>query len=212
MAVPHTSNRTPLKKRIKDISTLRQAFDEVRFGADRTINLRTHLPTRDEAVRRLESWLRQKQVEQAGEVLVVTGRGNNSEGGVAVIREAAIALLHVLRRKGVVAGHEEHSPGSFIVTLASVRAVLEVGKRRRDAAPPKPADPVSLQELHAETRALLRDLAHRSLEALGVHDNEAFVEGEMLAHFGRLAATIPPGGDREQALRTAIRGALSGYE
>ena len=201
-----------MKKRVTDISTLRQAFDEVRFGAERTLNLRTHLPTRDEAVRRLEAWLRQKQVEQSGEVLIVTGRGNNSEGGVAVIREGAIALFHTLRRKGVVTGHAEHSPGSFIVTLASVRTVLEVGKRRRDPSPPKPADPVSLQELQPETRSLLRDLAHRSLETLGVHDNEAFVEGEMLAHFGRLAATIPPGGDREAALRTAIRGALSGYE
>ena len=67
---------------------LRQAFDEVRFGAQRTLNLRESLPTAEDAVARAESWLRQRQVDRADEVLIITGRGNQSEGGISVVREA----------------------------------------------------------------------------------------------------------------------------
>lgn len=41
---------------------LQHAFDEVRFGAARTLNLRESLPTARDAASRLESWLRQQQV------------------------------------------------------------------------------------------------------------------------------------------------------
>jgi hypothetical protein len=200
-------------RRISGLGGLQQAFDEVRFGAARTLNLRTSLPTGNEAAARLERWLRQHQVQQSGEVLVITGRGNNSEAGIAVVREASIRVLHELRRKGVVAAFVEHTPGSFVVTLAPMKAMLDaVGRRREQAPPPKPATPPSLNALTDETRALLRALAERSLDALGVRDRSAFMEGEMLRLFGSLAATVPEGPDRERRLRTALRAAMSDYD
>src|SRR5882762_974103 len=111
-------------RRIQGLSGLQQAFDEVRFGAARTLNLRTSLPSGSEAAARVERWLRQNQVQQSGEVLVITGRGNNSEGGIAVVREASIRVFHDLRRKGVIEGFAEHTPGSFVVTLAPVKAMF----------------------------------------------------------------------------------------
>ena len=75
---------------------LRQAFDEVRFGAQRTLNLRDTLPTAAAAVSRTEAWLRQQQIERAGEALIITGRGNQSHDGISVVREAVIRLLFVL--------------------------------------------------------------------------------------------------------------------
>src|SRR5262249_26225354 len=111
------------------LSGLRQAFDEARFGAQRTLNLRDTLPTAVAATGGTEAWLGQQQVERADEVLVVTGRGNRSYAGVPVVREAVIRLLHTLKRRGVVTGHQEHSPGSFVVKLAPVSALWESPKR-----------------------------------------------------------------------------------
>ena len=73
-------------QRSEGLKGLRQAFDEVRFGGQRTLNLRDTLPTAAAATARTEAWLRQQQVDSAGEVLIVTGRGNQSEGGVPVLR------------------------------------------------------------------------------------------------------------------------------
>ena len=75
------------KRRGVPLIGLRQAFDEVRFGADRTLNLRESLPSAAEATTRAEAWLRQQQVQQSGEVLVITGRGArnaSSHGSVRV--------------------------------------------------------------------------------------------------------------------------------
>jgi hypothetical protein len=192
---------------------LKQAFDEVRFGASRTLNLRESLPTKSEAVTRAEAWLRQQQVHQPGEVLIITGRGNSSHDGISVVREAIIQLLHLLKRRGVVSGHEEHTPGSMVVQLAPVRELWDSPKRRRDREPPTvPASPPSLEMLDDETRALLRELANRSLDALGIRDREPFVQGEMLKQFGALAASAPDGPDREARLRRAIRVALEQSE
>ena len=55
---------------------VRRAFDEARYGAERTLNLREALPTPEQAVARLDGWIRQRQVDRAGEVLVISGRGN----------------------------------------------------------------------------------------------------------------------------------------
>jgi len=77
-------------RRVQGLNGLQRAFDEVRFGAARTLNLRESLPTGAEAARRAESWLRQHQVQQSAELLVITGRGNNSQAGIAVVREAAL--------------------------------------------------------------------------------------------------------------------------
>jgi hypothetical protein len=200
-------------RRVSGFAGLQQAFDEVRFGAARTLNLRGTLPTAAEAAGRLERWLRQHQVQQSGDVLVITGRGNNSEGGVAVVREASIRVFHELRRKGVVETFAEHTAGSFVVTLAPMKALLDApGRRREQTPPPKPAAPPTLDALTDETRDLLRVLAERSLDALGVRDRDPFVEGEMLRLFGSLASTVPQGPDRERRLRTAIRSAMSEYD
>lgn len=196
-------------RRLQGFAGLQQAFDEVRFGAGRTLNLRAALPTASEAASRVDAWLRQHQVQQSGELLVITGRGNNSEDGVSVVREAAIRVFHELRRKGVVREFAEHTPGSFVVELAPVSAMLEAANRRRQQAPlPPPAAPPTLAALDDETRTLLRALAERTLDALGVRDRGPFVEGEMLKLFGTLAASAGSGPDREQRLRAAIGAAM----
>jgi hypothetical protein len=197
-------------RRISGFGGLQQAFDEVRFGAARTLNLRSTLPSGSEAAARLERWLRQHQVQQSGEVLVITGRGNNSEGGVAVVREASVRVFHELRRKAVIEAFAEHTAGSFVVTLAPMKAMLQAaGRRREQTPPPRPAAPPTLNALADDTRQLLRALAERSLDALGVRDRTPFVESEMLRLFGSLASTVPEGPDRERRLRTAIRSAMS---
>jgi hypothetical protein len=192
---------------------LRQAFDEVRFGAQRTLNLRDTLPTAAAAVSRTEAWLRQQQVDRAEEVLIITGRGNQSEGGVSVVREAVARLLLVLKRRGVIRGHDEHTPGSFVVTLADVSALWESPRRNRGRgiAPPSPTPP-SLEDLDPDVRVMLRNLAERALEGIGVKDTAAFLQGEMLKQFGAIAATIGDAPGREQRLRSAIRVALDQYE
>lgn len=187
---------------------LRAAFDEVRFGPERTLNLRTPMPTGDQAAERLEKWLREKQVAKAGEVLVVTGRGKGSIGGVPVVRMAVLQRLASLRRRNVVKDVAEHTEGSFVVTLAPVSALLETPRRRREPPPPRP-NPLSLEGLDDETRDLLRALAEHALDALGVHERRApFVEDEMVRQFQRLAPSVGEGAGRETRLRAALRAAL----
>jgi hypothetical protein len=198
-----------LKNERRGLSGLRQAFDEVRFGGGKTLNLRESLPSGPAATARTEAWLRQAQVDGAGEVLIVTGRGNKSAGGVPVVREAVVKLLHQLKRQGVVSGHEEHTPGSFVVALAPIRMLWEAPRRKNGRGPKPPAPtPPSLDALDADTRALLRELAERSLYELGIKDVDAFVQGEMLRQFSAIARTIEPDGQREQRLRLAIRAAV----
>jgi len=200
------------KRRI-GLNGLRNAFDEVRFGSQRTLNLRDALPTADAAVARAEAWLRQQQVDQANEVLIVTGRGNQSEGGVSVVREAVLRLLHVLRRRGVVSAHQEHTPGSFVVKLAPVSALWESPRRKGGrGVETLSATPPSLEALDETTKALLRALAERTLDALGVKDPQKFVDAEMLKQFGVIAKAVGTGAGREDRLRAAIRTALEQLE
>lgn len=192
---------------------LRQAFDEVRFGARHTLNLRESLPTAQMATTRTEAWLRQRQVDRAGEVLIITGRGNNSDQGISVVREAVIRLLHALKRRGVVSEHQEHTPGSFVVTLAPVSALWESPKRNAGrGAPPPPRTPPSLEELDEESRSMLRNLAERALEGLGIKDTAEFLQGEMLRQFGAIAGSVGHAPNREVRLKAAIRTALEQHE
>ena len=199
------------------LSGLRQAFDEARYGNGRTLNLRDRLPTAAEAVARAEAWLRQQQVELSNrsddaEVLIITGRGNSSPGGVSVVRSAIEGLVHRLKQRGVIASHREHTPGSFVVTLAPVHALWSSPTHTAEITPPA-LDPPSLEALDRETRALLRQLAERSLEQLGVRgDRDRFIETEMVRHFSALAATIAADYQREDRLRAAIRRALEEYD
>jgi hypothetical protein len=200
------------ERRVNGFSGLQQAFDEVRFGATRTLNLRTSLPTARQAAERIENWLRQHQALTSGEVLVITGRGNNSEGGVSVVREAAIRVFHEMRRKGVIKEFSEHTAGSFVVALAPMSAVVDATRARERPPLPPPASPPTLTSLSQETRHELRVLAERSLDALGVHERGVFLEDEMLRLFGGLAKEIRPEEDREAGLRRAIAAAMNDYD
>ncbi len=195
---------------------IQKAFDEIRFGPSKTLNLRESLPTGDEARARADSWIRAKQVERAGELLIITGRGNGSEGGIPVVRQTIVALFPSLRRRNVITKWEEHTAGSFVVTLAPMAAMFEAPKRRREPAAPLPV-PKSLSALSPDTLKLLRELAVASLRMLGVRSTrrfaERFIESEMTAKFSKLTAALPTtADDPETELRAAIRHALEELE
>jgi hypothetical protein len=194
------------------LHALHQAFDEARFGPARTLNLRNTLPTGREAVSRAESWLRERQASRAGELLIITGRGNQSDGGIAVVREAILRLLASLRRRGVVAEVSEQTPGSFVVTPAPLSALRDAGRRRRESDDPPLVDPANLLALEPATRALLRRVAMRSLELLGAQDPARFVEQEMLEQFSRIVPGVPDGPDREGRLRATLSALLLEYD
>jgi hypothetical protein len=192
---------------------IQKAFDEIRFGPDRTLNLRESLPTATAARTRLEQWIRAKQVERAGEVLIITGRGNNSLGGVSVVRQGVLALFPSLRRRNIITGWQEHTPGSFVVSIASLTALFEAPKRRRE----RPVTPRVIPELAAltgDTLVLLHELAAASLTLLGIQDIERFIESEMVAKFAALSAsiTLSQSDNPDTALQTAIRNALNELE
>src|SRR6266540_2367187 len=188
-----------MHRRRSSLKGLWHSFDEAAFGQDRTLNLRESLPSAAEARARAESWLRMKQVMKPGEVLVITGRGSQSPNGVGLVREAIMALMPSLRRRGVVKSWREHTPGSIVVTLAPVATLLGAPKRNRYRTPPgsQPAVPVSLAALEPETLALLRRLAAQTIESLGVSDSGSFVEDEMQRIFAKLSVTLPVSADRE---------------
>jgi hypothetical protein len=193
---------------------LHRAFDEARFGPARTLDLRSSLPTAADAVRRAEPWLRERQMARAGDVLVVTGRGKGSFGGVGVVREAIAKLLRTLTRKGVVGAVAEHTAGSFVVTLAPVRALFEtVPRSRSNDARVRPADPKELRALPAASRASLRQLAERSLDVLGAPRTEGLVNDEMVRQFSILASAIAPDEtDREGRLQFLIEAARDAFD
>ncbi len=192
---------------------LGQAFDEARFGPSRTLDLRSSMPTAAEAVQRLDSWLRQKQVEKSGEVLVITGRGNGSPGGVGVVRESVRKALTQLKRKRVVATVQEHTPGSYVVTLERTAALFEAGRRTRDAERRPRFDRADAMGLEPETSRLLWALSERALDALGAPRSEPFVKDEFRRQFSVLSATIPADTpDREVRLRSVIAAALDAYD
>lgn len=203
-----------MKRGRKDGGALRlhQAFDELRFGREHTLNLRASLPTAADARARAEAWLRERQVARAGEVLVITGRGASSFDGVSVVRESVLQLLYSLRRRGVVSAVEEHTPGSFVVRLAPLKALRDAAPRLREPERlPQRRTPKALEGLEPRTRELLAVLAELSLSELGVRDVEQFLEGEMLAHLSRLTPAVRHGGDREVQLQNALERAIEEY-
>ena len=186
-----------------------KAFDEAEFGPKNILNLRESLPTSADARFRAEAWLRERQVSRTNEGLLITGRGNQSPGGVSAVRAAIVALLPALRRRGVVIEWREHTPGSFVVKLGSISSLLDAPRRKRDRAlVAKAAEPRALAELESSTLSLLRRLAVRSLESLGVRNPEKFVATEMLSKFNSLAGGVAPGVEGEARLREAIATAL----
>jgi len=190
---------------------IEKAFDELRFGPSRTLNLRESLPTADEARARADSWIRAKQVERAGELLIITGRGKGSEGGVSVVRQTILALFPSLRRRNVITRWAEHTAGSFVVTLAPISAMFEAPKRRREPSVPLQI-PESLAALSPNTLNLLRELAVASLMMLGVQNAERFVESEMTTRFAKLTAALAGAEDPDAELRAAIQRSIEELE
>jgi hypothetical protein len=186
------------------------AFDELRFGAARTLNLRESLPTAADAVRRTENFLRDHQIRESGEVLIITGRGAHSPDGVAVLRPAVEKLLFALKRRGVVSGHAEHNPGAFVVQLAPVRSLADAIPRSKDTH--RRVEVPVMSGLADETNQLLRALAERSLDELGVRHDPRRVEDEMHRHLRALTPSLPGGADMEPALRKALAAALDDYQ
>lgn len=182
------------------IPAVAAAFEALRFGRENVLDLRAGLPSAPEATRRAESFLRERQVAKAHEVLVITGRGNRSADGMPVVRPAVMKTLAKLRRQGVVRGWQEHTPGSFVVVPAPISALFESPRRRGKPESPAVPDPDGLAGLDQETRLTLRRLAIRSLQTLGAPATDSFIRDEMLRQFSVLCVSIPPGPGRDAQL------------
>jgi hypothetical protein len=176
-------------------------FDRITFGPARTLDLHAASPSAADATRRAESWLRERQMARAGTVLVVTGRGKGSADGVAVLRPAVARLFTRLKRLGVITAARQHGEGAFVVTLAPVKALFEAPKRARAAYHPPVVDASAFSGLSAATCDALRQLATRSLEALGAPAAPHFVEDEMRRQLSLLAPGLPQNEDPDHALR-----------
>ena len=122
-----------------------------------------HGETADDARRRAERWLRERQAEGARTVRLITGRGMHSVGPPVLpgeIRELLTGL-----RGGVVSRFDaEPGGGAFRVELTRPRP--------RRSAPRPPPDP-RLDD------AELRRRAEESLWELGVDPTPAVLEAEM---------------------------------
>lgn len=153
---------------------------------------------------------------KSGEVLVITGRGNQSPGGVGIVRNAIMTLMPSLRRRGIVQSWREHTPGSIVVTLAPVTTLLGAPKRNREreynTGVAVIATPESLAALEPETLAQLRRLAILTIKSLGIDDPAPFLEDEMQRVFATLTVTLPVSADREGTLQRAMRSAIEELE
>ena len=188
------------------------ALERARFGPLRTLNVRASMLSGEESARRVESWLRSKQVELAGEVLIITGRGTGSIGGIAVVKEATQRMLARLRRAGVIESFGEDTPGSFVVQLASIRSLLEAPRRREKTQRSHARKTPSILGLKPETREQLRYLAGRAIDALGVKKpTESQLNTEMERQFSVIVRTAPFGADTDRWLDSAISRALIEY-
>jgi hypothetical protein len=112
----------------------------------------------------------------------------------------------VLRRRNVIDRYEEHTPGSFSVQLAPISAMVDAPRRRRDRET-IPA-PDAMPDIGNANRRMLRDLAERTLEGLGIKLTDVFIETEMQRQLRALSAAIGTGPDRDERLRAALRAAL----
>jgi len=188
------------------------ALERVRFGPLRTLNVRASKLTRQDSAARVEAWLRSKQVELTGEVLVITGRGAGSLDGIPVLKEATQKVLNRLRRLGVIESYGEDTPGSYIVSLAPLRSLLEAPARRRNPAPAPTRRLPAIEGLRPATRDRLRYLASRAIDALGVKEpSESQLDSEMARQFSMIARTAPAGIDGDKWLDGAITKALREY-
>jgi Smr domain len=209
--MPGPSSRRPPAE--AESRGLKSAFDAVRFAPDCILNLRASFPTGADAAYRAESWLRERQASGAREVLIITGRGQGSPDGVAVVRDAVKRCFPGLRRTGVIAAVQDHDPGSFVVELATLQALVGAPRRRHHPRPEPSRDAGVLYGLDPELLELLRRLAIVALEAHGVHGpSESFVTDEMARHFSRLVQSVPAGQDPGVAIRPVLERLLEEYD
>ena len=188
------------------------SLERARFGPLRTLNVRASMLTGDESAARVEAWLRSKQVELTGDVLVITGRGAGSLGGIPVVKDATKRVLNRLKRLRVIDSYGEDTPGSFVVTLAPLRALLEAPARRRTPVPAPSRRKPNILGLKPETRDRLRYLAGRAIDALGVKGaSESQLDNEMERQFSMIARTAPAGADADKWVDSAITRALREY-
>jgi hypothetical protein len=182
---------------------IERAFDELRFGPARTLNLRDGLPTVAQAEARVESWLRLQQAQGGGDVLVITGRGLGSLDGVGKVRQAVLRRCTGLKRLNVVLDVREHGPGAVVVTVAPLRALVDAPRLRTGRKTTTPiADPGELAALPAEVRAMLRQLAELTIQRLGMlSPSEAMIADEMRSQFATLAPSVVSADDPMEALR-----------
>ena len=197
-----------MEKRKPKLAALWRALDEAAFGGERTLNLRESLPSAAEARSRTEAWLRGRQLTKPEEVLIITGRGNQSAGGVGVVRREILSLMPALRRRGIVESWREHSPGSLVVKLAPTSSLFSAPKRRRKDKTESTHGETSLEGLNSTTAEMLRQLALRNLDALGVDHEAQFVTQEMERIFSTLTSALPAAARTEETLQTSIRNAL----
>jgi hypothetical protein len=97
------------------------------------------------------------------------------------------------------------------VDLAPIRALAEAPARRRERTT-APGPGWEIAGLTRETTSLLRDLAERSLEALGVTADEAGIADEMQRHLQKIAAGLTSGARMEHQLRDVLRAAIAEYD
>jgi hypothetical protein len=151
-------------------------------------------------------------VELTGDVIVITGRGAGSIDGIPVIKDATQLVLNRLRRLGVIESYGEDTPGSFVVSLAPLRSLLEAPARRRNPTTTEVRRTPSIHGLKPATRDRLRYLASRAIDALGVKDpSESVVEGEMARQFSMIVRTAPTGVDADKWVDGAVAKALREY-
>ena len=189
------------------------SFERALFGPLRTLNVRTGMLSGDDSAARVESWLRSKQVELSGDVLVITGRGAGSPSGIPVVKEATRRVLHRLKRTGVIQSFGEDTPGSFVVRLAPIRSLLEAPARRKSPSRTSARLRTTILGLRAETRDRLRYLACRAIDSLGVRNpSESQVDQEMERQFSMIARSAPIGVDADKWMDSAITRVLREYE
>lgn len=198
------SGGRPPRKAAVPVIPIERAFDELRFGAARTLNLRDGLPTVAQAEQRVEAWLRQVQAGGGGEALVITGRGLGSLDGVGRVRAAVLQKCTRLKRLNVVTAVREHGPGAVVVTVAPLKALVEAPRLRTGRTTPVThADPAELAALPSDVRATLREIALLAIERVGVRQpTEASIADEMRAQFGALTPALAAAPDPVAALRT----------
>lgn len=124
-----------------------------------------HGMTGEEAARRTERWLRDRQAEGTRTVVVITGRGLRSRG-LPVLRAEVEHLLAGLQGS-LVAGWEAGDLGGS----------LRVELRRPPEPAVRPRDP--LPRLLRETPAELRLRAEEALWELGVEPTPTLLEAEI---------------------------------